>query len=70
MSYTNSYNARGLRSDNKVGQRGVYYHKGKRRYHATITVHTRRIHLGWYASKEMAIKVRKSAEEKFLGMVE
>ena len=58
------------RADNKSGYPGVYWHAGKRRYHATITVHTRRIHLGWFASKEIAIKVRKSAEEKFLGMVE
>jgi hypothetical protein len=70
MAYKNSYNARSVRSDNKVGVSGVYFHKKKRRYHATITVHTRRIHLGWFASEQMAIKVRKSAEEKFLGMVE
>jgi hypothetical protein len=70
MAYKNSYNARGLRTDNKVGVSGVYYHKGKRRYHATITIHTRRIHLGWFVSKSMAIRVRKSAEEKFLGMIE
>lgn len=61
---------RHLRTDNKTGVAGVYYHSGKRRYHATITVHTRRIHLGWYASKQMAIKVRKNAEEMFLGMIE
>lgn len=70
MAYKNSYNARGVRADNKVGVPGIYYHKGKRRYHATITVHTRRIHLGWFVSLTMAIKVRKSAEEKFLGMIE
>lgn len=65
-----AYNQRSLRRDNKAGHPGVYFHKGKNRYHATITIHTRRIHLGWYASKTMAIKVRKSAEEMFLGMVE
>ena len=70
MAYKNSYNARGVRMDNKTGHPGVYYHKQKQRYHATITVHSRRIHLGWYVSKEMAIKVRKSAEEFFVGMIE
>lgn len=70
MAYHNAYNTRGIRVDNKVGVPGVYYHKGKNRYHATITIHTRRIHLGWFASKEMAIRVRKSAEERFIGMVE
>jgi hypothetical protein len=66
----NAYNTRRVRVDNKVGQAGVYFHTGKNRYHATITVHTRRIHLGWFSSKNMAIKVRKSAEQKFLGMIE
>jgi hypothetical protein len=70
MAYKNSYNARGVRRDNKIGVPGVYYHKQKQRYHATITVHSRRIHLGWYASKTMAIKVRKNAEQMFSGMVE
>lgn len=65
-----AYNARRVRADNKVGVPGVYYHKRKKRYHATITVHTRRIHLGWFVSRDMAIKVRRSAEEKFLGMIE
>lgn len=70
MSYKNDYNSRGLRTDNKAGVPGVYYHKGKRRYHATITVHTRRIHLGWFVSRTMAIKVRKNAEAMFKGMIE
>lgn len=71
MSNKNTaYNQRPVRCDNKVGQAGVYYHKGKRRYHATITVHTRRIHLGWFSSKSMAIKVRQNAEQLFLGMIE
>ena len=70
MAYRNDYNSRGVRRDNKIGVPGVYYHKGKKRYHATITIHTRRIHLGWYASKAMAIKVRKSAEERFMGFIE
>jgi hypothetical protein len=61
---------RGIRNDNKTGQPGVYYNVKKKRYHATITVHTRRIHLGWYASKDMAIKVRKMAEKNFIGMIE
>ena len=66
----NPYNNRQVRCDNKIGVAGVYFHKGKNRYHATITIHTRRIHLGWYASKAMATKVRKNAEEMFIGMVE
>jgi hypothetical protein len=66
----NPYSNRRTRYDNKTGQSGVYFHKDKNRYHATITIHTRRIHLGWYASKEMAIKVRKNAERMFGGMVE
>ena len=65
-----AYNKRRVRKDNKVGASGVYFHKGKNRYHATITVHTRRIHLGWFASKDMAIKVRKKAEEMFIGFIE
>lgn len=64
------YNTRGVRKDNKTGVAGVYYDERRKRYHATITVHTVRIHLGRYVSKNMAIKVRKSAEEKFLGMIE
>jgi hypothetical protein len=58
------------RADNTSGHAGVYFHQGKNRWHATITVHTRRIHLGWYANKNLAIKVRKNAEVAFRGMVE
>lgn len=70
MSYKDAYNTRKVRRDNKTGTPGVYFNKKKNRFHATITVHTRRIHLGYFVSDKMAIKVRKSAEEKFLGMIE
>lgn len=66
----NPYNNRTVRTDNKVGQAGVYYDAKRNRYHATITVHSRRIHLGRYISEKMAIKVRKNAEKFFIGMVE
>ena len=70
MKKNSTYNLRPLRTDNKIGTPGIYYDKKRNRYHATITVHTRRIHLGRFVSKNMAIKVRKNAEKLFLGMVE
>lgn len=65
-----AYSKRRVRNDNKVRCSGVYYDKKRKRYHATITIHTRRIHLGRYISKELAIKVRKSAEQRFMGMID
>jgi hypothetical protein len=70
MGYKNDYSSRSVRCDSKTGVSGVYFHQKKNRYQATITVHSRRIHLGWYTSKVMAIKVRKNAEQMFAGMIE
>lgn len=64
-----AYNQRRLRSDNKTGTRGVYFDKKRGRYQVTITIHTRRIHLGWFVSKRAAIHTRQSAERMFVGFL-
>jgi hypothetical protein len=65
-----AYNRRRMRADNKSGNPGVTWNKLQKRWIAGITVSTRYIYLGSYVSKSAAIKVRKSAEEKFTGMIE
>lgn len=65
-----AYGHRRLRSDNTTGAAGVSYNSAMNMYTATITVATRRIYLGWYRSKNSAIRVRKNAEELFQGMIE
>lgn len=65
-----AYNKRRIRKDNNSGVSGVTWDKQQERWRVGITVSTRHIYLGTYVSKSMAIKVRKSAEKMFLGMIE
>lgn len=51
----------GVRVKNKTGYRGIHFHKGK--YDASITVNSRKIHLGRFATFEAAYDARKQAEQ-------
>lgn len=64
-----AYNRRRKRVDNKSGAVGVYWNKATQRWQAYITIHKRQIHLGGFVSKTAAIQARKSAEQKFVGMI-
>ncbi|EJQ7674221.1 hypothetical protein N0N85_004474 [Escherichia coli] len=50
----------GVRVNNKTGYRGVHFNKGK--YDASITVNSRKIHLGRFETFGSALEARKQAE--------
>lgn len=50
---------------NKSGCTGVGWHKSTGKWYATIRVDGTAHHLGVYADKDVAIRVRKAAERKF-----
>lgn len=61
----NHYNSC-VRSDNTSGYKGVYYHKGAKKWMAYITKDQKRIHLGLHKNKEdAAVAYNKAAEEYF-----
>lgn len=51
-----------VRSDSKVGVRGVSWHKIKQRFHVRITANKKHIHIGYYKTLEEATEARKQAE--------
>lgn len=51
--------------NNRTGHKGISYSSEKRKYHAYINLHRKRIFLGYYDSLEKAITVRKEAEKKY-----
>lgn len=55
----------GVRRDNTSGITGVYYYPPLNKYHAQITVDGKRIHLGYFSTKEEAIVVREKAKRRF-----
>ena len=57
----------GIRKDNKSGVTGVYWHKQKQKWRASIKINKKQIHLGEYTTIEDAIKARLEAEEKYYG---
>lgn len=55
----------GVRVNNKTGYRGIHFNKGK--YDASITVSSRKIHLGRFETFESALEERKKAEHVYYG---
>jgi hypothetical protein len=53
--------------NNTSGYSGVTYRKEKNQWIARITVNYKRIFLGYFETKEEAIKARKQAERKYYG---
>lgn len=60
-SAQNSWNA-GLSARNTSGRKGVSYCGRRNRWHAYITVHGQRIHLGFYKCIDEAIAAREAQE--------
>lgn len=56
-----------LRADNKSGVAGVFWLKDKNKWWAYITIHKKRINLGYFSKKEDAIEARKNAEVEYFG---
>lgn len=51
-----------IRRSNKSGVTGVYYHKVSKKWAASININRKQIHLGVYATREEAVKIRQNAE--------
>jgi len=56
-----------IRSDNKSGFRGVYFHRRLGKWHAQIKAHGKRISLGFYATKEQAAEAYEEAAKQYFG---
>lgn len=56
---------RATKSDNSSGCKGVSFYKNTGKWVASITVHRKRIALGYFTDKTDAIKARKQAEDKY-----
>jgi len=54
----NSLNKRRIRSDNKSGYEGVYWHKKLSKWHTRIMIEGQHIHLGRYEELEDAVNAR------------
>lgn len=52
---------------NKSGCAGVSWNKKRKRWESKITVDGRKIHIGYFLSKEDAVAARKQAEIKYFG---
>lgn len=63
-SVTQARNQR-LRSTNTSGYKGVSFHKHQNKWISRITINKSRISLGYFETKEEAIKARKEAEIKY-----
>lgn len=51
----------GVRINNKTGYRGIHFHKGK--YDASITVNSKKIHVGRFDGFDLALSARLEAEK-------
>jgi len=52
-------------SDNTSGANGVYWHKGKNKWHATYRMEGRNYHVGYFDTVAAAAKARKAADIKY-----
>ena len=62
----NSQNSK-LRSDNKSGHKGVYWHKKSGKWRVVIKANGKRHYFGLYENKEEAIRVAIEARKKLHG---
>ena len=51
--------------NNKSGITGVHWNKREAKWYADITIGYKRIHLGYFFDKDLAIKARQTAEIKY-----
>lgn len=61
------YATRSQNNINRKKLRGVYWHKGAKKWTAQITKDYKNIHLGLFTNKEDAIEARHLAEKKYFG---
>jgi len=52
-------------NNNKTGVLGVYFKPRSRRWWAEIQVDGKKIHLGYFDTKELATEARKQAERRY-----
>lgn len=55
-----------IRSDNRSGFRGVYWVTQVQRWHSSITIRGKKVHLGSYNNPELASKVYEQARKEVL----
>lgn len=46
---------------------GVYWHKRAKKWQVTISKNRKQRHIGYFESKEVAVKARREAERKYFG---
>ena len=63
----NAANRLGADRTNKCGIRGVFWHKGNRKWAASIRVNGKKIYLGYYPSADQASKAYAVANAKCFG---
>ena len=64
--YLNNYNTK-VKKNSASGIKGVFFNKKANLYFSTIRVYGKRIHLGYFKTKEECAKARKEAELKYHG---
>ena len=63
----NKFNQRMPRKDNKLGVKGVCWHKQHKKFYPTIAVNGKKMHLGFFDILEDADKAYRIAEKKYFG---
>ena len=66
---TNSQNQmnRDKPTNNTSGVKGVFWHKIRKKWQASLQIDKKLLHLGIYNDKQEAIHARREAEEKYFG---
>lgn len=54
-----------LRSGNKSGHNGVFWHKTQKRWKVSISVNSKRIHIGSFFNLDAAVAARKKADVEY-----
>lgn len=58
---------KGLRKDNKSGCTGVWWDRSKNKWLVNISLYGKKLFLGRYSDYDVAVEVRKKAEQKYFG---
>jgi len=65
VTHSDNQRNKSLSKRNKSGVTGVYWYEPTKKWHASIMWNGKIIHLGYFANKIDAVKVRKDAEFKY-----
>ena len=63
----NQFNQKNPRKNNKLGIKGVCWHKGVRKFQVTMRINAKNKHLGYYNVLGDADSAYRIAEEKYFG---